>query len=398
MYRKTYLEVNLDHIAHNVKVIKERYPEYQYYIAMVKGNAYGHGMYIVNTLVEAGINYLAVSSLDEAIEIRKYHKEIPILCTEIIDEDCLEEAIQGHITLTVDNLEFLKKLEGKNCKVHIKLNTGMNRIGVSSREEFNQICEYVSAHKNITLEGIYTHFGTPGVHDIYFDRQISRFQEITMDADLTKIPMVHLSSSFILLAHPKIEFANAVRFGTILYGYDISLREYGSGFKEKMKKIRDKYLAKKNHISPVIRGDGIDLKPAISLKTNVMEIRNVKAGELLGYGVNVVAEDMKIAVLPAGYDDGIGTNMEDRHVLIHGKKYEAVGQIEMCMMFVKVDDSVNVGDTVTLMGDELTLGYMSRLKNAGIQETLVSFSKSLSHVYVKNNQIEEIISYNEKEI
>lgn len=390
MYRKTYVEINLDNIENNVKNIIKKYDNYKYYIGMIKSNAYNHGYYIVDTLIKAGINYLAISSLDEAMEIRKYNKKVPVLCTEIIDEDLIDIALKNNITLTIDNIDYLKKIKNK-CKVHIKINTGMNRLGVNTKEEFNEIYNYIIESKNIYLEGIYTHFATPGVNDVYYDKQINNFKNITSDIDLNTIDIVHLSSSFSLLAHQKIEFENAVRMGTIIFGYDISLDEYGSDFKSKLKKARDNYLVNKNNISKVIRGVKIDLKPAFKLKTNVMEIREVKQGELLGYGTNTVSQDMKIAVVPIGYDEGIGTNMVNRYVLINGKKYECVGHMSMCMMFVKIDNNVNVYDEVIVMGDELTLGYMSRLKNTSIQETLITIGKTLPKVYIKKGKQDKII-------
>ena len=390
MYRKTYVEINLDNIENNVKNIIKKYNNYKYYIGMIKSNAYNHGYYIVDTLVKAGINYLAVSSLDEAIEIRKYNKKIPVLCTEIIDEDLIDIALKNNITLTIDNIDYLKKIKDK-CKIHIKINSGMNRLGVNTKEEFNDIYNYIQDNKNIYLEGIYTHFATPGVNDIYYDKQIDTFNAITNDIDLSKIDIVHLSSSFSLIAHPRIGYENAVRIGTIMFGYDISLDEYGSDFKSKLKKARDNYLINKNHISKVIRGVTIDLKPAFKLKTNVMEIREVKQGELLGYGTSTVTENMKIAILPIGYDEGIGTNMQNRYVLINGRTYRCVGHMCMCMMFVKVDDDVKIYDEVTIMGDDLTLGYMSRLKNTSIQETLITIGKNLPKVYIKNGKQDKII-------
>ena len=390
MYRKTYVEINLDNIENNVKNIIKKYNNYKYYIGMIKSNAYNHGYYIVDTLVKAGINYLAVSSLDEAIEIRKYNKKIPVLCTEIIDEDLIDIALKNNITLTIDNIDYLKKIKNK-CKIHIKINSGMNRLGVNTKEELNNIYNYIQDNKNIYLEGIYTHFATPGVNDIYYDKQIDTFNDITTDIDLSKIDIVHLSSSFSLIAHPRIGYENAVRIGTIMFGYDISLDEYGSDFKSKLKKARDNYLINKNHISKVIRGVKIDLKPAFKLKTNVMEIREVKQGELLGYGTNAVSENMKIAILPIGYDEGIGTNMQNRYVLINGRTYRCVGHMCMCMMFIKIDDNVKLYDEVTIMGDDLTLGYMSRLKNTSIQETLITIGKSLPKVYIKNGKQDKII-------
>ena len=388
MYRKTYLEINLDNIANNVKNIISKYSNYKYYMAMIKGNAYTHGMYIVNTLIENGINYLAVSSLDEALEVRKYNSEIGVLVTEIIDSDLIDTAIKNNITLTVEDLEYLKLLKDK-CKIHIKINSGMNRLGVSTTTELDEMYDYIKNNKNIDLEGIYTHFATPGIHDKYFDLQLHNFRNITKNIDLEKIKMVHLSSSFILLNHPHIKEENTFRVGTIIYGYDVSLVPYSNNFKDKARLIRDNFLIRKNNISPVIRNTKIDLKPALKLKTNVMSIREVKKGDLLGYGESTVIEDMKVAILPVGYEDGIGTNNSGRYVLINNKKYEAVGPICMCMMFVKVDDDVKVGDTVTLLGDDLTLGYLSRLNNTGIQETLVSLGQRLKRVYIKNNKIDK---------
>ena len=390
MYRKTFVEINLDNLKNNVKNIIKKYPDYKYYIGMVKSNAYNHGLYIVNTLIESGINYLAVSSLDEAIKIREYNKEIGILITEIIDEDLIDEAIKNNITLTIDDLDYLKKIKDP-CTIHIKLNTGMNRIGVSSKEEFNELYEYINKNKNIELEGIYTHFATPGINDIYYDKQVNKFKEITGDIDLSKIKIVHCASSFIVLSHPKIEFANGIRFGTMMYGYDISLKEYNNDLKSKIKKARDQYLINKNNISPVIRGVNIDLKPAFKIKTNVMKIRKIKKGEILGYGINIIPEDALVAILPIGYESGIGTNINGRKVIINNKKYEAISGIEMCMMFVKVDESVKVGDSVTILGDDLTLGYMSRLNNSHIQGTLVNIGKELPKVYIKNEKIEKVI-------
>ena len=390
MYRKTYVEINLDNLRDNVKTIKKKYPSYKYYIGMVKSNAYNHGYYIVNTLIEAGINYLACSSLDEALEIRQYNKDIPVLITEIIDDDLIETAIDNGITITIDNLDYLKKIN-KKCTVHLKLDTAMNRIGIKTKKDFNEIYEYIESNENIKLEGIYTHFATPGINDVYYDKQIKKFLELTSDIDLKKIPIIHLSSSFMVLNHPKIDFENAIRIGTIMYGYDVSLSEYGNGYKDKVRKLRDYYLAKTNNISPVIRGNKIELKPAFKLKTNVMEVRNIKKGELLGYGTTIMGESCKIAVLPIGYDSCIGTNNTGRYVLINGKKYSAIGPVCMCMMFVKIDDYVHVGDEVTILGDELTLGYMSRLNHAHIQETIVNIGKELHKVYIKNDTIDKVL-------
>lgn len=398
MYRKTFVEVDIDHLKDNVSNIIKKYNDYKYYIAMVKSNAYGHGLYIVNDLIDSGINYFAVSSLEEAMEIRKYNKDIPVLCVEPIEIDSVDIAIKNNVTLTIISLDYLKKLISKNkslVKVHIKIDTGMNRIGISDKDEFNKVVDLINKNSNIYLEGLFTHFATPGINDKYFDSQLSNFKDITSDIDLDKIPIVHLSSSFILLAHPKIEFANGVRFGTILYGYDISPHRLSNSPKDILRKIRNNYLIKKYNISKTYDNVDIKLTPALKVKTNIIQIKKIKSGDKVGYGMLYTAKnDELIATVPIGFDDGIGINHIGRYVVINNKKYPVIGEISMCMMSILIDDSIKVGDEVTIMGDGITLGMISRLNNTSIHNTLVNIGKNLPRVYIKNKKKDCIIEYN----
>lgn len=391
MYRKTFIEINLDNIIKNVKTIIKKYPDYKYYIGMVKSNAYGHGMYVINEMINNGINYLAVSNLEEALDIRRFNKDIPVLCVEPIELDSIDVAIKNNVTITIHDIDYFKKINDqikKKIKVHIKIDTGMNRLGIKDKDEFNEIVKLIKENDNIYLEGLFTHFATPGVNDKFYDNQISKFKYITSDIDLSKIDIIHLSSSFIMLAHPKIEIANGVRCGTILFGYDIAPKKLNNSPKNILRKIRNSYLIKKYNISKTYENVDIDLKPAFNVKTNVIQIKKIKKHEKVGYGILYEAQkDEIIATLPIGYDDGIGINHDNRYVLINNKKYKAVGEISMCMMSVLVDESVKVGDSVTIMGDSITLGMMSRLNNTSIHNTLVNIGKVLPRIYKKDNKI-----------
>lgn len=391
MYRKTFIEINLDNIIKNVKNIIKKYPDYKYYIGMVKSNAYGHGMYVINEMINNGINYLAVSNLEEALDIRRFNKDTPVLCVEPIELDSIDVAIKNNVTITIHDIDYFKKINDqikKKIKVHIKIDTGMNRLGIKDKDEFNEIVKVIKENDNIYLEGLFTHFATPGVNDKFYDNQISQFKYITSDIDLSKIDIIHLSSSFIMLAHPKIEIANGVRCGTILFGYDIAPKKLNNSPKNILRKIRNSYLIKKYNISKTYENVDIDLKPAFKVKTNVIQIKKIKKHEKVGYGILYEAQkDEIIATLPIGYDDGIGINHENRYVLINNKKYKAVGEISMCMMSVLVDESVKVGDSVTIMGDSITLGMMSRLNNTSIHNTLVNIGKVLPRIYKKDNKI-----------
>lgn len=397
MYRKTFVEVNIDSLRNNVSNIIEKYNDYKYYIAMVKSNAYGHGYYIVNDLIECGINYFAVSSLEEALEIRKYNNDIPILCVEPIELDSIDIAIKNNITLTIVSYDYISELIHKNkskYKVHIKIDTGMNRIGISDKDEFNKVISLLKKNDNVYLEGLFTHFATPGINDRYFDMQVNNFKNITSDIDLKSIPIVHLSSSFILLAHPKIEFANGVRFGTILYGYDISPRALSNSPKDILRKIRNKYLIKKYNISETYSNVNIKLTPALKVKTNIIQIKHIHAGDKVGYGMLYTAlKDEVIATIPIGFDDGIGISHINRYVVINNKKYPVIGEISMCMMSILIDDSVKLGDVVTVLGDGITLGMISRLNNTSIHNTLVNIGKILPRVYIKNNKVVDIVEH-----
>ena len=170
MYRKTYVEVNIDNLKNNVKNIVNYYNNYKYYFGVVKGNCYGHGItYVINELIESGVNYLAVSSLEEALEARNINKNIPILCLEPIRLEYIDISIKNNITITVHDYNYTKELINKklnkNLKIHLKIDSGMNRLGFKEKSELNEIYEKLKEKENIEIEGIFTHFATLGIND-----------------------------------------------------------------------------------------------------------------------------------------------------------------------------------------------------------------------------------------
>lgn len=385
MYRKTYVEVDLSILKNNIKSIIKKY-KYKYNMVMVKSYAYGHGYGIVNTLVEAGATHLTCSSLDEAILIRKENKSVPILCVEVIDKEHLLEAYKHNISITITNINYLKEVIKLNKKftVHIKVDSGMNRLGVKDKGELLEI--YNLCKDNIYLEGIFTHFATPGINDKYYNEQLSNFKKITSLIDLKRVKIVHLPSSFPTINHKKIDIANGMRIGLISYGYDISLPNYSNSLKDHLRKIRDRFYQRKYKISDIIRGTKLDIKPCLKIKTHVMEIRKVKKGEFIGYGAEYIAKkDILAATLPIGYGDGIGFN-NNRKVLINNKKYNAISRMSMCMMSVRVDENVKLGDEVTILGEDLTLGYLARLENKSIHYMLSNISLELERIYINKEK------------
>ena len=391
MYRNTYVEVDTDIIGSNVKNIIKKYDDYKYYIGVVKGNVYGHGGYISKTLVENGINYLAVSSLEEALDIREY-VSTPMLCLEPISLDYINECIKNNISITISNYNYYKELmnkEIKGLKVHLKLNTGLNRLGFNSVDEVTEIYNELMKCENIKLEGIYSHLATTGITDKMFDNQISRFKELTRNIDLNKIEMVHIGKSSTLEYHPKIDFVNGIRLGGALYGIKQPSINY-SGLKGYIRKLKHNYLIKKHNISETYKSNDLDIKPGLSLKSEVMEMQNIKAGDSVGYGAKYVAsKDEVVAVIPVGYADGLGLKYNNSYVTINDKKYKIIGSVNMGMITALVDDTVSIGDDVIIINQNIK--EIASLINSTPYFVMTSLETSLPRVYLKDNKIIKIV-------
>lgn len=354
MYRKTYLEIDCQKLKNNIINIKENYPDYKYYFGVVKANAYGHGSYIINSLIDGGINYLAVSSLEEALKLREYNKQIPILVLEPIHLEYMEECIQNNITVTVSNINYFNELLNTNLsqqlKIHIKLDTGMSRLGIHNKEDFNMVVENISKNPNLFLEGIYTHFATSGINDKHWDNQLEKFKNITQDIDLSKIPIVHMGRSLTLVNHEKISFCNGTRLGIAMYGMSQSIPA-ASGLRALLRNFRNNRNRKKLNISPTTTTNNLKLSTAITLCSEVIDIKKIHKNDIVGYGATFTADkDMTIATIPIGYADGIPKNI--KHIVINDKKFNVVGEMCMDMICAQVDDSVKLYDKVILIGGD----------------------------------------------
>ena len=383
MYRKTYVKIDEEALTENIKEIISKYNDYKYYFGVVKANAYGHGDYIVNDLIKGGVNYLAVSSLEEAISIRKYNKDIPILCLEPIDIEYIKEIQDNNVTITIESLDYVENLPNinKKLKVHLKLDTGMNRLGINNKEELTKAIALLKENKNIVLEGIYTHIATSGINDVYYDKQIAKLKDLIKDIDLKQIPIIHISRSMTLVNHPKLEFANGVRLGICMYGFNNSIPTPTG-----LRKVRRNLRLKKMGISESILTNNLNLKTAFTLYTEVMSLRKVKEGSFVGYGANYIAkEDIIVATLPIGYHDGMNDKM--KYVSINNKKYEIIGDICMDMTMVKVDDTIKLHDKVEIFGKNISIREAARNMNTNAYHILTSISTRVPRVYDNNKEI-----------
>ena len=396
MYRKTYVEINIDNLKNNVENIINYYNDYKYYFGVVKGNCYGHGVtYVINELIESGVNYLAVSSLEEALEIRKINKKIPILSLEPIALEYIDICIKNNRTITVHDynyaLELIKKDIKKKLKIHLKIDSGMNRLGFKYKDELKEVYSKLKEKDNIEIEGLYTHFATLGINDKDWDIQLENFKNLTSDINLKEIPIVHLYKSAAFINHPKLDFANGIRLGIAMYGYDPNPKYNTKGIKNKLRQIKRSINKKRFNVSKTNTELQIELKPAFKMYTELIQIKHVKKGEFVGYGAIYRAKkDTIIGIMAVGYDDGIFRKSRGRFVTINNKRYRIIGDVGMEMTAVEIDKEVTINDKVTLIGDLTPIKEVAVHNGTSIYETMCNVGKQIPRVYIKNNEISDI--------
>lgn len=348
LYRNTYVKVNLANIYENVTAVKNKY-SYEYYIAVVKANCYGHGLRAIEPMLKAGCNYLAVATLDEAISVRELHPNIPILCLGIVYKKDLQICLDNNITITINSKDYYESIKELNLplKVHLKLNTGMNRLGIKDRADLDYIIHSIE-HTNYILEGIYTHIYNPNSE---FDthNQLDKFYNLCTNIDLSKIKIVHIAASDTLTKYSKPKFINGVRLGIVMYGFSQEL----------------------------------ELKSTFSLHSVIAQINDVNTEDKVGYEGNYIpTTNEKIGVVQIGYADGIARAYKGNSVFINDKEYSIVGNVCMDMLFIKLESNVKEYEEVTLLKDNVHIMQTSKHLHTIPYEIICSISNRVPRIYI----------------
>lgn len=331
-YRDTWAEINLNHIYYNVQSLKQRLPENVTLFAVVKANAYGHGdVQTAQTAIRAGASYLAVAFIDEAIHLRKKGINVPILVLGVSRPEDITAAAQYDITLTVFQTDWLRYVKEnvrltKPVRVHIKADTGMGRIGVRTTQELQEVEQLIEENPMLVFEGIYTHFATADeIEQTYYRQQSELFKKM-VNSLKQKPPLIHCSNSASSLRFPENHY-NGVRMGITMYG-----------------------LTPSPEIEPELP---YPLKEAFSLKTKIVHVKQLHAGDKVSYGAEYEAKGEEwIATLPIGYADGWIRKLSGQEVLIDGKRMPIVGRVCMDQTMVKLDKFYPAGTAVTLIGGQ----------------------------------------------
>ena len=377
MYRKTYVEIDCNKLENNIKEIKNKYNDYKYYIGVVKANCYGHGIESIKYLIKGGINYLATSSLEEALKIRKLYNDIPILVLETLHYEDIIVASKNNIDITIDNKELFDKLINNNIniKFHIKIDSGMNRFGFKDKNDVKYVFD--NSNTKVKLIGIYTQLYSGAGNNL--KKELEQFKYITSLIDLKKIDIVHIDRSLTLEQHEKIEFANGIRLGILMYGFN----KYRYPLSWKRKLYNKIFRVKDNYKESILNLDTV-----LKFYTEVIETKKVSSNEIIGYGgMYDNNSDVIVGILPYGFADYLFINKS--YVYINGKRYNIVVNY-MDVTSVIIDESVKVGDKVEIFGDNISIREASRLANANVYKTICSITNRVPRVYIYNDERKEI--------
>lgn len=383
MYRNTFVEIDNSIIESNARLMTETFP-HKYNIAVVKGNAYGHGYGIIKALEKGGINAFAVSTLEEALEVRKYNSSFPVIILQPVWTRYLSLCSNYNISVCVNSRETFEDLlnSGLKLKLQFKVNCGMNRLGYKDGKELSEDIERAMKADNLTVEGLFSHFHTSGLTDTEYADNKKRFEDITKDIDLGKIPMVHIDKTQTILIHDTPSYCNGARFGISLYGFT-SIYPYDKSVKGKLLSLRRDLKNKINHVEPSKELINYDVKPAFTLVSQVIQVNDLIPGEYAGYGLLHRAKNAeKIAVIDSGYADGIGRRRSGTNVSINGKKYPIVGEVGMGMCQVLVDKTVKAGDKVIVLGGPVSIRGIAAHLGTTTYETLTNVSDRLERKYL----------------
>ncbi len=380
-YRDTVAEVDLDAIRHNVRQFRRHLPESVRLMAVVKADAYGHGAVpAARAALSAGADSLAVAFLDEALELRAAGVSAPILVMGYTPPRAVGEAVRNDVTLTVYSEEVVEALgcqvarEGRSVDVHVKVDTGMGRIGLLE-EDFPAFLRHFARFPRLRIGGVYTHFACADEPDkgyTHFQhRCLLRFLDQLREAGMDT-PLVHCSNSAAAIALPEYRHA-LVRIGIGMYGY---------------------------YPSEELNRRVIRLKPALTLKTRIVRLKRPPKGTGISYGKTVTVDGSRwIATIPVGYADGLSRRLSNRgSALVKGRRVPIVGRVCMDQTMLDVTEAmpVSVGDEVVLygrQGDEvICVDEVARLLDTISYEVTCAVGWRVPRVYLEGGKPVEVIN------
>lgn len=339
---KSWVEISKSAFLHNIRIFRSSIGKGVKIAAVVKANAYGHDLRLVAGLIKDKVDMLAVDNIEEAMIVRGIDKSIPVLIMGYVPLSDLSIPIENNISFAVYNIETLRKIvyikSNKPAKIHLKIETGLNRQGIQRKDLLKFLNHIKLNNKHYFVEGAYTHFANieDTLDPSFALKQLLEFKKslkIIKDQGFYP-PLVHTAASAGALLYPQTHFS-MIRVGFGIYGWWMSLE------------TRVSLLAKKRNLI---------LKPVMTWKSIIAQIKELNIGESVGYGQTWFASrKSKIAVIPIGYSDGYDRRLSNiGRVIINGHYANIIGRIAMNMIVVDVTDikGVKIEDEVALIGNK----------------------------------------------
>ncbi len=357
-YRQTYLKVDLDAVTHNIKAAK--YRSGKEVIAVIKANGYGAGdVALAQVLIKEGVAMLAVSSLDEALHLRKNNIRCDILVLGYTAPKDLTVVIKNKLSVIAPSLDWVKQvssLDPIGLKVHVKVDTKMNRLGITNIDDW--LTALVLLKKlGVNIEGAMTHYASSDDDDNIITTQQYQLFEKYLRATNTKFKWIHASNSDACFHFHQEQVTNAVRVGVSLLGY-----------------------AKYDE----------DLLPSLSLYTRIALVKHVPKGETISYNCTyTTSKDEIIATLPIGYADGLFRRNQNRYVYVNGDKAQIVGVICMDQCMIRLEKEAKENDEVEIFGPHINLHKMAEEIGSTAYEFLTLISPRVTRVYYHGKNIKK---------
>ena len=377
---RVYAEIDLDILRNNIINIKKRLNGSKF-MFVIKADGYGHGAVNCAKNIDDIVDFYGVATVDEALDLKASFVHKPILILGPIVDEKIPDAINKNIRITVFDIESAKKLSeyasmmNKTCYIHIKVDTGMNRIGFLNDSLLIDNIKEINKLKNIYVEGLFTHFANADEEDLTLAKnQLNQFENIlcNLNKENIKIPIIHCANSAGILNLNNSHF-DMVRSGIISYGYFPS--EYVD--------------------------NNIDIKPALSLKSRVTFIKDIEKNQGISYNSSFISDrKMTIATISIGYADGYPRSLSNcGYVLINGQRANIVGKICMDQLMVDITNLVGIfkGSEVVLIGKsgekEVTLEELAKLSNKFNYEFICGLSKRIPRLYYRGGELIDEINY-----
>ena len=366
--RAVWAEIDLNSVKHNVREIKKILAPSVGIMAIIKANGYGHGASPLSFAIENYVDGFGVVLMEEGIALREGGIGKPILVLGYTDEMEYPWLIENNITQTIFTLEQaialnnIGKKMNKKGKVHLKIETGMNRLGFSDNKETIKAIEEMKSLEYLEVEGIFSHMANGGCEDLsYSQKQLERFKVFAeqVEAILEKTLIKHLANSATLIEMPETHF-QMVRAGILLYGSFSTNHAYV---------------------------DKLKLKKPLTLKGKIVQIKTMEKGEPISYeGTFVTERKTKVGVLPIGYADGISRQLSNKGCfLVHGQKAKIIGNVCMDQLMLDVTDipNVKVKDEVILYGEDNPVEIFADILGTIPYEVYCSISERIPRVYMR---------------